>query len=363
MKTSRIASLLLITSMAGASVANAAASDGYGTSDGRHFRSPARYGGAPAQVKEAAPTPEAEPAKPAKATKAAPVDDSLFPPSGKPGECYTRVLVPPATSEVTERVLVKEESTRLIEVPAVLEEVEEKVLVRAATQRQEIVPATFKQVDEKVLVAPAYKKQIPVPATYETRTERVLVKPERSYWKKGAGPLAKVDNTTGEIMCYVTEPAVYENVSRTVQTAAATVREEEVPAVYKTVKRTVVDQPASIKTIDVPAEYATMKVSRVKTPASVRRESIPAEYRTVTKLVTKGEPHMEWRRIICETNVTPALVSDLQAALNAKGFAAGEPNGTINAQTLKALEGYQAANRLPQGGVTIETLASLGVKY
>jgi hypothetical protein len=366
MKPTKITSLFILASIAGAPFAAGSAADGFGTSDGRHFRSPARFNNtktvtAKEEIEE--PVAQEKPAKVTKSSKAYSNDDSLFPPSGKPGECYTRVLVPAPTRETSERVLVKEESVRLVEIPAVLEDAEEKVLVRAASQRQEIVPATFKDVEEQVLVAPAYKKQIPVPAVYETRTERVQVKPERSYWKKGNGPLAKVDNTTGEIMCYVTEPAVYENVTRNVKTADATVREEQVPAVYKTVKRTVVDQPASIKTVEVPAEYTTMKVSRIKSEAKVKRESVPAEYRTITKQVSSGESHMEWRRIICETNVTPALVSDLQTALNAKGFSAGEPTGTLNAQTLKALESYQSANNLPQGGVTIDSLKSLGVKY
>lgn len=356
----KILSVLLMATITSAPAAFGASADMYGTADGRHFRSPP-------QLSPSTPAPAAAPAaeapKPAKASKAAPADDSLFPPNGKPGECYTRVLVMAPTSIVSERVRVQEESYRLIEIPAVLEEVDQKVLVRAASQRQEVIPATYKEVEEQVLVSPAYTKKIPVPARYETVTDRVLVKPERSYWKKGTGPLAKLDNTTGEIMCYVTEPAVYENVTRTVQAAPATVREEQVPPVYKTVKRTVIATPASIKTIDVPAEYGTMKVSRVKTPASVERQVIPAEYRTITKQVTNGSSHMEWRRILCETNTTPAIVSDLQSALNAKGFKAGEPTGTLNADTLKALDAFQVANKLPQGGVTIESLDALGVKY
>ena len=96
---------------------------------------------------------------------------------------------------------------------------------------------------------------------------------------------------------------------------------------------------------------------------AIERQAIPAEYLTVTKQVAEGASHMEWRRILCETNVTPAIVSDIQTALNAKGFKAGDATGSFNAQTLKALESFQVANNLPQGGVTIESLNALGVKY
>ena len=355
MKTNiTLSAALLLSLMTGVPLAIGSASNSFTSSPGKHFRAPK------SQNTEKPAVAPAEKAEPAQVSGA---DDSLFPPTAKPGECYTRVLVPPPSRNVTERILVKEESFRLIEVPAVLEEVTEQVVVRNPSQRQEIIPATYKELEEKVLVAQAYVKQIPVPARYETRTERLLVKPERSYWKKGSGPLSKVDNSTGEIMCYVTEPAVYEEVKRTVQVEAASIRQEQVPAVYKTVKRTVIDQPASIKTIDIPAEYAMVKVTRVKTPASVQRETIPAEYSNVTKQVSEGQTVMGWRRIICETNITPALISDLQTALNAKGYKAGEPNGNLSGETMRALEAYQIASNLPRGGITLQSLDALGVKY
>lgn len=348
----------MVSAGIGVHVAHGAAADGYGQNTTNHFRSP-RLVTPAAQTSEPAPAVQ-EKAKPTK-TSAAAADDSNFPPNAKPGECYTRVVAPPPMRQVSERVLVKDESVQFVEIPAVLEEVEERVIVRSATQRQEVVPATYKEVEEKILVTPAYVKRIPVPARYETRTERVMVQPERSYWKKGTGPLAKIDHTTGEIMCYVTEPAVYEDVKRTVLVAPATVREEQVPAVYKTVKRTVIDKPASIKTIDVPAEYGVVKVTKVKNEARVERKVSPAEYRTVVKQVPAGESKLEWRRVLCETNTNAALIADMQTALNKKGFKAGEADGKLNPQTLQALEAFQVANNLATGGVTYESLNALGM--
>lgn len=359
MNINKIMSAVLITTAAGVSVASGAASDGYGQGGGNHFRSPPTLSSAVAEESDSPKVAMAP--KPAKTSKATVNEDPNFPPSAKPGECYTRVVAPTPMRQVTERVKIKDESVRLIEVPAVLEEVDEKVVVRSATQRQEVVPATYKEVEENILIAPAYIKRIPVPARYETRTERVMVQPERSYWKKGSGPLAKIDHTTGEIMCYVTDPAVYEEVKHTDLVAPATVREEQVPATYKTVKRTVIDRPASIKTIDIPAEYGVMKVSKVKTEAKVERQVVPAEYRNVVKQVPNGESKMEWRRVLCDTNTDAALIADMQTALNKKGHKAGEADGKLNKQTLKALEEFQIANNLATGGVTYESLNALGM--
>jgi len=327
----------------------------------RHHRSPGTYrGSAEAPAAEEAPAKVA-PSRPAQAPAPVAQDESLFPPDGKPGECWTRVLVPPQIDTVTERVLTKEESFELVEVPAVLETVDESVMVRAASERQEVIPATYKEIEERILKAPAYTRQIPVPAVYGSVSERVLVKPERSYWKKGSGALQKIDGETGEIMCYVTEPAVYETVTRTVLKTPATVREEQVPAVYETVKRTVVDRPAQLVKTPVPAEYRMVKVQKVKTPARAERRVIPAEYGTVTRQVARGASRMEWRRILCETNVTPEVIADVQTSLNARGFNVGAVDGSYGKSTAKAVADFQAANNLPQGGLTYETLKSLGV--
>jgi hypothetical protein len=330
----------------------------------RHHRSPgAQRNVAPEQeAQEQAPTPAPAKAAPSRPTPApAPQDDSLFPPEGKPGECWTRVLVSPPSETVTDRVVLKEEGYELVEVPAVLETVDESVMVRAASERQEVIPATYKDVEERILKSPAYTRQIPVPAVYGTTSERVMVKPERSYWKKGTGSMQKIDGETGEIMCYVTEPAVYDTVTRTVLKTQATVREEQVPAVYETVKRTVVDRPAQIVKTPVAAEYKTLKVQKVKTPARTERRVIPAEYGTVSRQVARGASRMEWRRILCETNVTPEVIAEVQTKLNERGFPVGTVDGTYGKTTAKAVGDYQAGNGLAQGGLTYETLKSLGV--
>lgn len=57
----------------------------------------------------------------------------------------------------------------------------------------------------------------------------------------------------------------------------------------------------------------------------------------------------------------PILIRSAQAALKAKGVYAGAENGTIDAAFLNALTAYQSQNRLPVGGLNMETLKSLNV--
>ena len=212
------------------------------------------------------------------------------------------------------------------------------------------------------MVEPASTRLVSVPAVYETATERVLDRPEQTTWKKGRGPIEKIDNTTGEILCLVVEPATFKTVSRTIVKTPATTRSVDVPPVFKTVRKQVVDRPAEVKRTKMPAEYSTIRVRKMIAPASEQRVSVPAEFQTVTKRVKVSSEQLSWRPILCETNVTQDIIARLQKALKSKGFSPGDIDGVLGSATLGAVEAYQRANGLARGGVTMETVESLEVK-
>jgi hypothetical protein len=153
-------------------------------------------------------------------------------------------------------------------------------------------------------------------------------------WKKGRGPIEKIDAATGEIMCLV-----------------------EVPATYK-----VMDTPPTTRKVTVPAEYKTVKVQKLVTPAEQKRIPIPEAYDTVTKTIKVTEGRMEWRPILCETNLTPDVVTSIQRALLKRGHNPGHIDGKIGARTKAAVESFQKEKGLPQAGLTIDTIRQLGVK-
>jgi hypothetical protein len=285
----------------------------------------------------------------------------LLPPNPLPGHCYARVFVPPQYSEVTEEVLKSEASEEIEIIPAEYEWVEERVLVKEATDKLEIVPATYKTVEEKVLVEPESTELIDVPAEYETVEERVLVKAAYTTWKKGTGPITRIDQATGEIMCLITVPAEYKTVEKTVLKTPATTEVVTKPAVYQTLEKQVVDTPATTQTITIPAVYETVKVKKLVAPAQEKRTAIPAEYQTVTKTEKVAEGHLEWREILCETNVTTDVIKSMQTALREKGHYNGPADGRIGPMTRRAVASYQEARGLASGELTIETLKSLGV--
>ena len=408
------------------------------------------------------------------------VDATRTLPNAKPGECYAKVVIPaeyktenvdvtvreasarfetiPAKYElVEEKVLVKEAAKKIVPVPAVYETTKEtvelapatktwlagcltqyylpaqfkqeevRVLKTAAYDKIEIEPAAYEWAEEKVLVKEASKKVVEVPAEFDVVTEKVMVAPATTAWKKGRGPVQRIDNSTGEIMCLVEIPAKYETVERKVIKTPATTKEVEIPAEYKvqrvsklvkpaqerrikveptyeTLKKTVkvadakffwhpdwedkpkgqptghticlretpakmaevkqrkVKTPASITEVEIPAEYKTIKVRKLVKPAEQKRIDIPAVVETVAKKVKVSDERMEWRSVLCETNMTPSIMTELQKALKAAGFDPGPIDGSIGAQTMRAVDDYQREKGLERGGLTLSTLKSLGLK-
>ncbi len=471
----------------------------------RVFKLAAPLAGAMALALSAGSTAQDEPGDPAAAL---PVQTPTLP-DARPGECYAKVVTPPAfatrSEEIVvqeaserieavpatfrteeERIVVKEASTVLEAVPATFETTEERVrtrprelvwevdergtrpasqhslaalgesgididavepgscfaehyseptyrtelqrvLVKEGSTRFETVPAVYETVEERVVVREATTEIVNVPAVFRTESERVLVEPARSVWRPGRGPVERIDDTTGEIMCLVELPARYESVTRTVldtpsrtetvpvpaeyetvqvqrlvtpasrrrigvepeYTTVETVRRvadasfawapdaergppgseptgqrlclNERPAEFRTVQREIVAADASIETTEVPAEYRTLAVQRLDEPASVRRERVPERVENVTTRVEIRPSSLVWRPVLCETNMTPEIVADLQRALAREGFDPGVPDGIVGRGTMEAIEAFQHERELDRGGITYQTLQALNV--
>ncbi|WP_413282833.1 peptidoglycan-binding domain-containing protein [Vibrio sp. MA40-2] len=312
--------------------------------------------------------------------------------------------------------------------PEKYETVKESVIVGEKSEKLEIVPATYRTVEKKTLIKEASTKLVNVPAVYETITEQIIDKPAHQAWKKGTGAVQKINESTGEIMCLVDIPATYKTVSkRILKTPARTetvdipaeykmVSVKEVvtptkakripvgpkydyiskknkvsdiqyvwhettnqsltretrtghkiclidtPATYKTINKQVVTQEASVKKTEVPAKYEIINVQKLVSPAKVEQKVTPAEYKMVKRQVLVQDRNMEWRSILCDTNMTTTRISDIQRTLAAKGYNPGKIDGVIGVNTMKAVNAFQRDNNLPiDEYLNISTVEALGV--
>lgn len=87
---------------------------------------------------------------------------------------------------------------------------------------------------------------------------------------------------------------------------------------------------------------------------------VPEALGVGNKLTTM--PKIEERRIVCASDMSPALVMSVQKALNAKGYNVGVADGKLGHKTAEALLSFQKRNNLGLGGFTFETLEALNVK-
>ena len=292
-------------------------------------------------------------------------NNDLLPPNAKPGQCFSRVYTPPTYTTKSENILKSEGYDVVKVIPAVYGTEEKQVLTKEATEILEVIPAIYGWKEEKVLVSPEITELKRVPAEYEFVTEKVLVKPAHSIWKKGTGPITKVDQSTGEIMCLVEIPAVYKDVKKRVLKTPETTRKVVVKdAVYKTVKTRIVKQPAKTLAKAIPAVYDTVTVKKLVKDASTNTVKVDPVYDTIEKRIKVKDGYLEWAPILCETNVTGDIIRQLQQSLNEKAYKAGVVDGVYGWKTSNAVRKYQKDNSLiGDGQLTVELVDSLNIKY
>lgn len=291
-----------------------------------------------------------------------------LPPAAQDGQCFARVMSPPVTETVQEEVLVAPATTRREIVPATYRYATTRVMVREETIRHRIIPAVYETVTEQVLVRPERVEKVAVPATYETYTETVVVRPARTVWKRGKGLLGRQpgqavlgrDQTTGELLCLVTEPAVTTTVTRTRQLAPARVEERMIAAEYKTVSRQVVVEPARVVEEVIPAVYEDREIRVLDTPAKEMEIPVPARYETITRQVVVAGGLPTWAEVLCETNTDGLKIAEIQRALAERGYRV-EADGRFGPDSEAAMEAFQRANGLASGYLTVETVRALGI--
>jgi len=286
-----------------------------------------------------------------------------LPPNAKAGECYARVFTP-ATYRTESKKILKKAASHLIESSKpIYKTVTEYVLVKEQSAIAELIPAKYDWRTESILVKEAYSGFKSIPAVYGSGDDKILVKSAYTTWKKGRGPIEKVNNSTGEIMCLVEVPAEYKKVSSETLITPEKSKKVVYPAVYKDIKKRVMLEPPRMITKTIPAEYKTIQVKKVMTPAQETHIETPAEYETKIQRVKMTDSQVEWQSILCETNTTKDIIRSLQQSLADSGHNPGSIDGVLGSATLNAVKSYQSKKHLAIGQVTIETLKSLGVKY
>lgn len=236
---------------------------------------------------------------------------SDYPPDAKPGQCFAKVRTPPVRESYAETVVVTPARKETRTVPAVYDTVDRRVLVKPERVERTTVPATYRTVYETVIVRPGSVRYKDIAPVYRTSYETVLVREARTEWRRsyiGPGgfiPSGSRVEPTGEVMCLVEIPAVYDRVARQVMVEPGrSVRIEE-PPVTRTQARQIVDRPARVVETRIAAVYRTDRVRQIVRPERTEVIDIPAVTRVVTKEREVGGGRDEWRQIDCPPSLAP----------------------------------------------------------
>jgi hypothetical protein len=298
-------------------------------------------------------------------------------------EAYEQIEVEPAAYQwVEEKVLVQEASTQLVEVPAEFETVTEKVLVKPAATAWKTgrglveridnttgeilclveIPAQYKTVERKVIKTPATTEEVEIPAEYKVQRVSKLFKPAQERRVKVEPTYETVKKTVKVADEKFFWHPDWEDRPETGKATGNTVCLRETPAKMAEVEQRKVKTAATVREVEIPAEYKTVKVRKLVKPAEQTKIEIPAVVESVSKRVKVADERLEWRSVLCETNMTAEIMTELQKALQAAGFNPGPIDGSIGAQTMRAVDEYQRAKGMERGGLTLTTLKALGVK-
>lgn len=177
-------------------------------------------------------------------------------PPAQPGQCFAKVNTPAKFKNVVKRIQVS---------PAV-------------NKRVKVRGPQYTWINKKVIARPATHRNEYIPPVYRNVSKQVLVKPAHYAWQQGkTGPVTRIDNMTGEILCRVKIPAVYRTVTQKVVVRAAQRVKRFVPAVYRTIKQKKLTSPAAFRNVNTPAKF------------------VNKTYRTQI-----SGPRQEWKPIVCK---------------------------------------------------------------
>jgi len=322
----------------------------------------------------------------------------------EPGDCYKEYVVVSKFKTTSEDILVRKEHNETSVIEPEFEIVEQTIVIKPAGKEIVEVPAVYDETEEQVLVEaektvwkkgqnPAQKVSgatgeimclVKIPAKYKTITKRVLTSlpttkivdvPEETKVIKVKKLLADTK------LQHTTKPALFETIEKIELESEARFdwihSNDKVDGEYKytghqiclteekaktvDVSKIVLDTPETIEEGVVPAEKMTVTVQKLITASKEVKTPIEAEYKMMKKRKKVAGTQIEWKRILCQTNMNKEVIAKIQNALNDKGYVAGKADGVLGKGTRNALEKFQHENSLATGGITYETLGALQI--
>lgn len=280
----------------------------------------------------------------------------------EPGQCWVYSQIKARPVEDVQIITIKDSRTTINVTPAEIRRGYKTVVTREGTVSYRVTPPTYKQVEEKVLVRPEVKKFVNVPAVYEKREKLVTVEEAHTVLDRcGAAGVNFGTNNVAMAFCAKQVPAKQKKVVIEELIKPEQTKVEVIPAEYKVVKKWVVDKPAQVTEVTLDEQNDQLQVEEVVSEARTEQVSVPSITRIMPRKTFTGTPKVVLRQAVCDAEMTSELVTQVQTRLEKVGYDVGGVDGLLGKRTVDALSAYQVDNGLAAGALTIESLDSLGI--
>lgn len=280
----------------------------------------------------------------------------------QPGQCWVYSQIKARPIEDVQTITVKESRTSIKVTPAEMRQGYKTVVTREGTVSYRVTPPTYKQIEEQVLIRPEVTNFVNVPAVYEKREKEVIVEDAYTAFERcGAAGVNFGTNNVAVAFCAKEVPAKSETVIVEELIQPEQTKVEIIPAEYKVIKKWVVDKPAQVTEVTLNEQSDGLPIEELVSQAKTDQVDVPSITRIMPRKSFTGEPKVVLRQAVCDSEITPELVTEVQTRLEREGYTVGGVDGLLGKRTVDALSTYQVDQGLASGALTIESLTSLGV--
>jgi hypothetical protein len=279
-------------------------------------------------------------------------------------QCWAQLTVPARTE--TQQLTITQKDGHEVHrpSPSITERQQRQITTRDAATHYRVVQPRYKAVQEQVKVSDEVRRLTVVPAVYKDEPQRIMVESARIDLRscKSKSQYSIGTHRTGQTQCAHEIPARYETVIQRVLVTPETVREDITPAKYQTVTRWVLEEDSKVIENTTPEQSRALNYTAVVQDARLDKQHVPPQIREIPVKAHVGLPTVALRQVVCENQITPPLIRQIQQRLQNSDTSAGPVDGLLGKRTLQAIEAYQTLHGLPgKGHLTHETLQHLGL--
>lgn len=262
------------------------------------------------------------------------------------------------------------------------------IMTVAPSYREEVIPAKYKTVKIQKVKTAATMQEIDVPAEYETIEKRVVKQAAYTRYEKVPGKYKTVKRRVRKglkALGYTDPQGFMVNfpnggkpgdgndypfiINPNSGYPMANIPNGGMPGSNNPYAIGANGMPSGANPADLAAYYSAGCPSGfgydTQDGLCKRITEIPAEFATVarTTITPASSKTTQWEEVVCPTKASGNTVLQVQRALKNKGYNPGPVDGVMGARTKSALAKYQKDNNLPVGGMNVQTLKALGVRY